>query len=83
MTAKHTRQSYFEKQKRLAAKTLKGICEEIITNTKIAKQKARPLLIPFLETAASRDVEGKGSQFIQEFVPFHKRKKKKAYRGKK
>lgn len=81
MTAKHTKQKYTEKQTRLGAKVDKEICEEIRTDTKTAKARARPFSKRAQRATPYTKAEDAG--LIQEFVPFHKNKKKKFHKKKK
>jgi len=81
MTAKHTKQKYIEKQTRLAAKLYKEIYEEIRTDTKPAKKRAQPFSKTAKRAIPHTKTEDPG--LIQEFVPFHKNKKKKLYKKKK
>lgn len=77
MTIKHTRQNYFYKQIRLAAKAIRGIFEVIRTDRKQAKEKARSRLDP---TTHEPTIVDKDTSLIQEYAPSKKRKKKASKR---
>ena len=77
MTAKHTKQKYTEKQTRLGAKAIKGAYEEIRSDTRLAKEKARSLTNISTETMIHAQKEKEESPLIPEFIPYRKKKRKK------
>ena len=82
MTAKHTKQKYTEKQTRLGAKAIKGAYEEVRSDTRLAKEKARSLTAVTAETMIHPPKEKEESQLIREFIPYRKRKRKKIVKRK-
>jgi len=83
MTTKYTKQKYTEKQTRLGAKRIKGAYEEIRTDTQLAKKKARTFSNIIVGSKLPSHKKNQEEPFIQEFIPFHKGKKKKRTHRKK
>lgn len=82
MTAKHTKQKYTEKQTRLGARAIKGVYEEVRSDTRLAKEKARSLTNMDIETLLYEHKEKEESRLIPEFIPYRKRKRKKIIKRK-
>ncbi|OJW50249.1 MAG: hypothetical protein BGO67_02675 [Alphaproteobacteria bacterium 41-28] len=82
MTTKHTKQKYTERQTRLGAKNIKGAYEEVRSDTRLAKEKARSLTIRPIDALIHIHKQREESSLILEFIPYRKRRRKKIIKRK-